>query len=166
MTVEPISNGNLRIWLADNEIEEWGLQRGRPKGVRRLVRRALAMVGRRPATRAWAEMIPVEGGCVVLVSTEDPWRTRPRVYAVDEASLAQVVARWRSPVEGEAQVYAVEDGYHVVVDSEGESSDGLLSEYGRPLGCGAGVAAHTAEYGRWLFTVPEPAPPEPEDADR
>ena len=166
MTVEPISNGNLRIWLAEDEIKDWGLTDQSPKRVRRLVYRALRAAGHRPAPRMVAEMIPVDGGCVVLVSAEDAHRTRPRVYAVGEEVLAQVIARWRPPIEGMAQVYAVEDGYHVVVYSESESSEGLLCEYGEPLGCGEAVAAHSAEYGRWVLTMPEPEPPERGGRDR
>ncbi|MBQ7088932.1 MAG: hypothetical protein IJN04_04740 [Clostridia bacterium] len=159
MTVEPIENGNLRIWLADNEMEEWGLTDSQPKRVRRLVRRALSAVGRRPAPRMWAEMIPVDGGCVVLVSTEGPRHTRPTVYAVEAEHLAEVTARLRLPEGDTAQVYAVEDGYHVVVCSEEEGCDALLCEYGRLLGYGEAVAAHTAEYGEWILTMPAPASP-------
>lgn len=165
MTVEPISNGNLRIWLAEDEIEEWGLTDAAPKRVRRLVRRALDAVGRRPTGRLCAEMIPVDGGCVVLVSTDGPRSTQPRVYAVGEERLAQVVARWRSPIEGTAQVYATEDGYWIVLHGDGEQGDGLLREYGQPLGGGEAVAAHVAEYGQWVLTMPEPAPPVREDRE-
>lgn len=159
MTVEPISNGNLRIWLADKESEEWGLADDRPDKVRRLVRRALSAVGRRPTSRAWVEAIPVEGGWVVLVSTEIHRCAQPAVYAVEPELLAEVVARLRLNPEDTAQVYAVEEGYRIVVHSEGNGCDTLLREYGQPVGCGEGVAAHIAEYGRWLFTVPAPEPP-------
>ena len=166
MTVEPIKNGNLRIWLAENEIEEWGLTDSRPKGVRRLVRHALSAVGRRPAPRMWAEMIPVDGGCVVLVSTEGLQQTQPMVYAVAAEWLSAVAARLHLSDGDAVQAYAVEDGYHVVVYSEGEAIDGLLREYGQPLGCGEAVAAHAAEYGDWVLTMPEPAPPIDGDSGR
>ena len=166
MKIEPIDNGNLRIWLAEEEIEEWGLNDSR--GVRRLVRRALSAVGRRPTSRTLAEMIPVEGGCVVLVSTYIPRVALPAVYAADEASLAQIGARWRVPMGESALVYAVDDGYRLVVSSADrleEKSDALLREYAQPLGGGEGLAAHVAEYGR-LITTLAPAPPTPEDRDR
>ena len=163
MTIEPISNGNLRIWLAEKEIEEWGLTQGRPEAVRRLVRRALSAAGRRPTTRAWAEMIPVEGGCVVLVSTEIHRRTHPAVYAVEEGVMQDVAARLRLSAGEVAQVYEMEKTCYVLLFSEGDGADALLREYGRPIGCGEALAAHIAEYGRWLFTMPAPEIPTHED---
>lgn len=158
MNIEPISNGNLRIWLAEEEIEEWGLEDSHGDGIRRLVRRALSAAGRRPTSRMWAEMIPVEGGCVVLISPAIHKRCQPAVYAVEGDALLEVYARFTGEA---AQVYAVEDTYHVVL--YGEEGDTLLREYGHPLGCGEEVAAHTAEYGQWLFTMSAPAPPVGED---
>lgn len=161
--IEPISNGNLRIWLAEDEIEEWGLGDSRGKGVRRLVRHALSAVGRSPAARVWAELLPVAGGGVLLISC--PVHThRPTVYAVEAEALPQVYARWRPAAEETAQVYAVDGEYHVVL--YGERSDTLLREYGTPLGGGAEVAAHTAEYGEWVGEITAPAPPLPANGDR
>ena len=167
MKIEPIDNGNLRIWLAEEEIEEWGLNDSRGKGVRRLVRRALSAMGRRPTSRTWAEMIPVDGGCVVLISTYIPNTTLPAVYAVEAEVLEQIGARWHIPVGESAQIYAVDDGYRLVVYSDDvleEKSDALLREYAQPLGGGEGLAAHIAEYGE-LVTVLAPVPPMPEDRD-
>ena len=159
MKIEPISNGNLRIWLAEDEIEAWGLEEG--YGIRRLVRRALAAVGRRPTTQMGAEMIPVEGGCVVLVSPITHGRL-PIVYAVAAEDLQAVCDRWPTPTEGAAQVYAMENDYRIV--AYGDDAAYLLREYGCPIGRGEGVAAHVAEYGT-LFTVLAPAPPERGDRD-
>ena len=154
MNIEPIDNGNLRIWLAEDEIEAWGLAEGDKDGIRRLVRRALSAAGRRHTARTCVEMIPVEGGCVVLVSPDVHTRRLPMVYAVEGDALAEVYSRYVGPP---AQVYAVEDTYHVVLyEREGEM---MMREYGTPLGYGEGAAAHTAEYGEWLFTMPAPAPP-------
>lgn len=161
MNIEPISNGNLRIWLAEDEIKEWGLEDSRSEGIRRLVRRALSATGKRPTARTWAEMIPVEGGCIVLVSPDIHKRRLPTVYAMAGDALHQVRSRYRGEP---AQVYAVEDAYQVVL--YGEMGDTILREYGQPLGYGEGWAAHTAEYGEWCFTMPAPAPPENGDRDR
>ena len=163
MNIEPISNGNLRIWLAEDEMKEWGLD-GDNSGIRRLVRRAFSVTGRRQPSRTWAEMIPVEGGCVLLVSHAVHNCRQPTVYAVEAEELSQIYARWRSAAEETAQVYAVEDGYRVVL--YGEQSDALLREYGTPLGCGEGMAAHIAEYGEWVGNVTAPAPAPPESGDR
>ena len=161
MNIEPISNGNLRIWLAEKEIEEWGLEDTHGDGIRRLVRRALSATGRRHTARMCAEMIPVEGGCVVLVSPMVHKRDQPTVYVLDADALLEAHPRFRGQP---AQVYAVEDVYHVVL--YGEEGDAILREYGQPIGSGASLAAHTAEYGQWLFTMPAPAPQEHEDRDR
>lgn len=158
MKIEPISNGNLRIWLAETEIEEWGLNKGY-RGVRRLVRHALEAVGQSSAIRVEAEMIPVEGGWVLVVSPRVHSRL-PAVYELDEAALREVAARWTRVSADTAQVYAVDDSYHIVVYTE--ETEWLLREYGRPIGGGAGVVAHSVEYGRWLFTMPAPALPERE----
>lgn len=163
MKIEPISNGNLRIWLAEEEMEAWEY---RNDSVRRLVRRAWTAAGRRPAPRLWAETIPVEGGCVVLVSAEGGRHRQPMVFALSKDGLAEVVARWHPAYADTAQVYAAEDVYWVVL--YGEDAEPLLREYGQPLGCGEGLAAHAAEYGEWERTVtaPVPAPPTREDSHR
>ena len=165
MKIEPISNGNLRIWLAEEEIEVWGLESPHRDGIRRLVKRALAATGRRITSRMGAEMIPVEGGCVVLVSPVVHSR-QPAVYGVPQEWLAEVSARWRPGWTETAQVYAVGDDFHVVL--YGEQAECLLREYGYPLGCGEAVAAHTAEYGVWVWeiTAPVPVPPEHEGPGR
>lgn len=162
MKIEPISNGNLRIWLAEEEIEAWGLESHRRDGVRRLVKRALAATGRRLTSRMWAEMIPVDGGCVVLVSPTAGNHRQPAVFAVAREMLAEVSARWHPQWMDTAQVYAVGDDLHVVL--YGDDARHLLREYGHPLGWGEAVAAHTAEYGVWVgaITAPAPAPPERE----
>ena len=165
MTIESIDNGNLRVWLAEHEIEEWGLDDSQPGGIRRLVRRALATVGRRPTKRVQVEMIPVAGGCVVLITTEKR-ATQPVVYAISEKWLKPMTARWRYPITGTAQVYALESGYGVILHDYGEAGDALLREYGHPVGCGAALAAHVAEYGEWVLTMPAPEPPENEDRAR
>ena len=163
MNIEPISNGNLRIWLAEKEIEEWGLEDTHGDGIRRLVRRALSATGRRHTARMCAEMIPVEGGCVVLVSPAVHNRPQPTVYRVEADALSQVNARWHPRWETTAQVYELDGAYYVAADGEAE---GLLREYGCPVGYGEGAAAHAAEYGQWRFTVPAPRLPESEDRAR
>ncbi len=146
--IESITNGNLRIWLAEDEIEEWGLEDSHGDGVRRLVRRALSAVGRRTTGRVWAEMIPVEGGCVLLVSPTVHKHHLPGVFAVTADALVEVYARWRGET---AQVYALEEGYGIVAYTE--EGERLLREYGTPLGWGEIAAAHTAEYGEWVGEI-------------
>lgn len=162
MKIEPISNGNLRIWLAETEAGEWGLQEG-SRGVRRLVRHALATAGRSTSLCVEAEMIPVDGGWVIVVSPRIHSRL-PAVYRLDEDTLKAVALRWTRVSADTAQVYALGEAYHVV--TYGSDTEWLLREYGQPVGYGAGVAAHTAEYGEWRFTMPAPRLPEHEGRER
>ena len=104
-------------------------------------------------------MIPVEGGCVVLVSPLTPDRL-PIVYGVDQTALRAVCDRWPRLSEGTAQVYIVEDSYRIVAYHD--DAECLLREYGYPMGYGEGAAAHIKEYGE-LLTVLAPAPPERQD---
>lgn len=164
MQVEAISNGNLRIWLTEEEADAWGVTEGFRQGIRRLVHRALTAAGQRPTMRVTAEMIPVEGGCVVLVSPAVHNHRQPTVYRVDADALSQVNARWHPLWETTALVYAMDGAYYVV--SYGKEADSLLREYGCPVGYGEGAAAHTAEYGQWRFTVPAPALPDREGRER
>ena len=167
MKIEPIDGGRLRVWLSQTEAEQWNLHTDRPdpKTLRRAAGRLLRGVGRRPAGRLAAEMIPVEGGCVVLVSPVVHSR-QPAVYGVPQEWLAEVSARWHPGWTDTAQVYAVGDDFHVVL--YGDQAECLLREYGCPLGCGEAAAAHTAEYGVWVgeITAPVPAPPEREGPGR
>lgn len=164
MQMESIANGNVRIWLTEEEMEAWGLTDGCRQGVRRLVRKALSAMEQRPTACVTAEMIPVEGGCILLVSPAVHKRCQPTVYHVDADTVSQIAARWHPQWWESAEVYAMGDAYHVV--TYGRQADSLLREYGYPIGYGEGAAAHTAEYGVWQFTVPAPAPRAYEDRDR
>ena len=164
MQIESIENGNLRVWLTEEETEAWGVADGCRHGVRRVVRRVMTTAGLRSGDRVVAEMIPVEGGCVVLISPAVHKRRQPTVYRVSAELLPEVAARWHPLWTEVAQVYAIEGHCHVVV--YGEQAEPLLREYGDIVGRGEAVAAHTAEYGQWQLTVPAPVPQEHEDRDR
>ena len=188
MKIEPISNGSLRIWLTEEETEQWGLHTaaGDPgPPVRRLVRQALSMTGRRPPVRLLAEMIPVEGGCVLLVSPSlHPDGRQPAVYRVpDEDTLLLLREQWLRLENYSASgsdgmpclsLYARDGGYDLVVYPVSpltQQQMHLLLEYGDLLGCGEGTVAHCAEYGRLLaagevFTYRAPDPPVPGDPQR
>lgn len=185
MKVEPISNGSLRIWLSEEEIEKWGLHPTVDtdnRRARRLVRQALLQAHRHPATRLLAEMIPVEGGCVLLISPAlRPDSRQPAVYRLaNEDALLTLAQQWQRLPESRSggpdvpptlALYEREYGYDLAVypcSPLSERQIRLLLEYGSLLGCGQGAAAHSAEYGSLLatgdvFKVREPASPAPED---
>ena len=178
MTVEPIANGCLRVWLTDEELEQWGLTDTQPsiRRVRRLVRQVSAAAGWSDKGRVTAELIPIYGGGVLLVS---PWVLppvdTPAVYHLaDGDALLDLIRRWRY-IEEEAQplcsLYTHEGGYDLVVYPQQPLSHRhhyLLLEYGTPAGSWEGAVARCGEYGRliragWTLTAREPTPPVPED---
>ena len=185
MKIEPISNGSLRIWLSEEEIEQWGLHPAADtdsRRARRLVRQALAMAGRRPATRLLAEMISVDGGCVLLVSPSlRPDSRQPAVYRISDAdTLLSLARQWQAlPESGPGgpdqppylTLYEREEGYDLAVypcTPLSQRQMHLLLEYGNLLGCGEAAAAHSAEYGSLLaagdvLTYRGPGPQEPGD---
>ncbi len=174
MTVEPIANGRLRVWLTDEELEEWGLTDTQPsmRRVRRLVRQVSAAVGWTDPGRVTAELIPIQGGGVLLVS---PWVLppvdTPAVYHLSDGdALLDLIRRW-GYIEEETQplcsLYANEGGYDLVVYPQQPLSHRrhcLLLEYGTPAGSGEGAAARCGEYGQliragWMLTECAPTPP-------
>ena len=153
MNIEPIQGGLLRVWLAEEELQQWGLLEREPsrRQVRRLVRQVLAAVGRRPGSVS-AELIPVQGGGVLLISPRIyPEAGQPVVYQLEADALLALWERW--PEEGVLPVcalYELEEAYWLAVyPDEPLTSEQmrLLLEYGTPLAGGEGAAAHAAEYG-------------------
>lgn len=181
MRIEPIPGDCLRIWLAEEECEEWGLgsEPTDRRRFRRRLRSALATVGHRWPERLMAEVVPVEGGCLLLVTPQLwPDDNQPAVYGVpDEDNLLALMEQWQRGAE-ESQptvsLYGVAEGYHLVVYPDGTLSQRqrhLLLEYATLEGCGEGAAAHSAEYGRGIatgirLTDRGRRPPEPWDPER
>ena len=175
MKVEPIAGGCLRVWLTEAEMEEWGLSDGgQERRVRRLVRQVTAAAGWSANAHLLAEMIDVEGGCLLLITPQEEPSRYPAVYYLQDADdLLDLAHRWRR-VSAEAPyitLYAAPTGYHLAVYADRPISEGhrcLLEEYGTLVGVGHGTVAHCGEYGEWLdaatlFTAP--APPLPVDGD-
>ena len=170
-----MEGGCLRIWLTEAETAEEPMDR---RVVSRLVRRAMIAAGRRPMGRLMAEMIPVEGGSLLLVSPAGrPDSRQPAVYRLaDEAALAGLARRWhsrrdRSDTPPCLSLYEGEGGYglavYPVTPLTAEELH-LLLEYGTLWGCGEAAVAHWGEYGRLIaagevLTAREPRQPVPED---
>lgn len=160
MKVEQITNGSLRVWLSEEELQQWGLlppgEDSRRAAVR-LVRRVLHQAPR-PAGQLMAELIPVECGGVLLISAVPPTRrATPVVFRLFHAdALLAWMARWRTlPAEEQLPycVYEREGGYDLVVypeESLSRPARWRITEYGEPMGCGEGLAAYCAERGRLL----------------
>ena len=174
MNIEPIDGGSLRVWLSEEELQEWGLQAQTPdrRLVRRLVRQVTDTAGQ-PTGKVTAELIPVMGGGVLLVSGQT-WveSGQPAVYRLaDEDALLDLLARWpkEQPVPL-STLYEVAEAYWLAVYPDGvltAEQRHLLLEYGIPLHGGEGAIAHAAEYGKVIaadvLTAGVPDPPAPSD---
>ena len=179
VNIEPLATGSLRIWLSEEELNKWELDKEetiRRPAVRRLVRQAYRRLNRRAPQRLLAELIPVEGGGVLLVSPVTyPHPGSPAVYHIaDGDALLDLLSQWRGSAD-EVSVphcclYEQGEGYDLAVyplQPLSARQQHLLAEYGTLLGSGEGVAAHCAEYGTLLgagtlLTAPAPPPPKPE----
>ena len=176
MTVEPIANGCLRVWLTDDEMEQWGLSASEPPltRARRLVRRVVATAGWPHTARVIAEVIPVDGGGVLLIQPQLSPADTPLVYRLsDENALLDLLRHWGN-TEGEdplCSVYTDGGGYDLVVYATQplcESRLYLLEEYAVGSEKGAVAAARCGEYGRPLWvgkalTTCVPPPPTSQD---
>ena len=140
MTVEPIENGCVRVWLTDTELQEWGLDQLQPSSgrIRRLIRQVSAAAGWSGPRRVTAEMIPVDGGGVLLVS---PWARppadTPSVYHLQDGDvLLDLLRQWRYITEENPPtclLYGGEEGYYLATYATEPLShrwQRLLTEYG------------------------------------
>lgn len=166
MKVETITDGSLRVWLSDEDLVTWGLlPQERPdcrENAKRLVRRVLHTAHVRATTRLLAELFPVEGGWVLLLS---PYSRAaggvtqgPEIYRLASADdLCALAERWcQSPAEGEAPgvvLFERAEGYDLAVcpvTPLTQAQRCLLEEYGRLVGTGMAALAAAEEYGRLL----------------
>ena len=179
VTVEPIANGCLRVWLTDEEIEQWGLAADAATGrIRRLVRRISAEAGWTEPIRVTAELIPVDGGGVLLISPSVAAEETPLIYHLrDTDALLDLIRRWGRWDEPQplCSLYTYGEEYDLVVYAQQPLTlrqQCLLLEYGDPVPGGDTAAARCGEYGRLvqagmdlslLVTECVPTPPEPPD---
>lgn len=178
--VEPISNGNLRIWLSDDELS--AAQSGEEAAVFGLLRQLLHSVQtrlNRLGKHIVAEQIPIDGGCVLLLSArKNTVSSAPLVYRIRNSSdLFCLAEQWpESAVRPHTSLYQTDDGYALAVYPATRLTRrqrGILCEYGRRIGRGEATLAHIAEHGRLLaagdafekLTACEPHPPTPLDRE-
>ncbi len=177
MKVEPISNGNLRIWLSQEEYCR------RDGDIRTILTRVLQAAGKslaRLGKQLVAELIPVEGGCVVLISTRRQPNEKVFLYRVDTLDkIYRLAEDWVTslPIYTQTALYEYETGYIVAIYPQSHLSRrelALLRTYGAFCGRGMLAVAHVAEYGRLLavgnaleqLIGREPHAPEPPDPVR
>ncbi len=179
MRVEPVSNGNLRIWLRADELptesttsESWSL-------LHRVLLLAQRSFGRQ-GKQLVAELIPVADGGILLVSARTYTLGGTPVYRVDRLEdMYSLAEAWvaLSPVERsnvQTVLYELAQGYAVVLYPHTHltrAETALLHTYGTLIGSDAVTVAQVAEYGRLLaegdvfcrLTACEPMPPAPPD---
>ena len=182
MKVEPISNGNLRIWLSEEELETNTRDIGEQlRGMLQAVQTRLSRLGK----HILVERVPVDGGWIVLISARrNASSSGVSVYRIADTDALLRLAQWwaTSLPDGQANahtsLYETEDGYTLSVYPAPRLTywqTALLREFGERIGQGEATAAYAAERGRLLaagdalgklvFTEREPRPPTPSDQE-
>ncbi len=182
--LEKVCEDRIRVWLSDEELRDWGvtydtLQQGTPS-TDRLMRQVLRKVRRQYGVwdRCTVEAVPIDGGCVMLVSLQGVRTTLgdPLVCRVQDEqalfSLAEQLAA-NAPVPS-SSLYALPWGYILVLHAGDRLTPlhrRLAAEYSHTISGVVAVAA-VGEYGHLLTSdgaleqltgcVPSaPVPPEP-----
>ena len=166
MKVDRIGNDSLRVWLSDEELEKWGIcyatMRHGETHTDRLIRQVTALSQQRTGRfkrGTVVEAIPVEGGCVLLVSAPRPLRVErgPLVFRVEELeALFRLAERWTGTCPDTVpciSLYEQDDTYALIlypVAALTPTQKAILREYGRLTGIGSAAAAVIAEHGHLL----------------
>ncbi len=175
MRIELLESGCLKVFLSDLDLRDRGLTFARLDyhneetrlAVRRLLEQAHRETGFRPAGEMTMEAIPVEGGCLVLLTPVTPRRRvrmkraiGPYGYRVEDVDglfrLAEGWARMSAAGQDDpvgSSLYACAGEYRLILYPCAPLSperETLLREFAEPLGEGDGLAAYTAEHGRAL----------------
>jgi hypothetical protein len=167
MKAEPVGEDSLRVWLSEKELVQWGVSFRKPQicsrqGMRRLTDHVLKSTAYAGVGRLTAELFPVEGGAVLLLShgRAPGGRRWPAVYYIeDEEALFALAHRWclleeKQPIY--TALYAFDEGYRLTVcpcRQPTEAHRRLLAEHGRFLGCGEAAGAVCSEHGRLLAAM-------------
>ena len=166
MQMDQSGSGSLTLLLSDEELAAFGLcfedldyrsPRTR-RVVQALLRLARREIGYTPEGALLVEALPLEGGCLFLVTPEaaassPPPGREPAVFRLpDGEALLQLAAAWRVPAHpiGESSsLYRSGEGFYLVL--YGVEAAPVLYECGEALGEGHVLAALAAEHGTPLF---------------
>ncbi len=166
MKIEPLSSGDLRIWMTDDELCRWGLRLDEMKvgtpATNCAIRRLLGVARQRQPFYSngsvLVEALPLEGGCLFLFSTPDrcaPTAALPQVYALDSAEavlqFGERLSANRQDSLPPASLYQLGDGYVLILYVGLGTAGGcrrLLQEFGRCTGEGYVAAAYIEEHSR------------------
>lgn len=166
MKIEPLSSGDLRIWMTDDELCRWGLRLDRMKAgtpeTTRAIRRLLGIARQRQPFCSYGsvlvEALPIEGGCLFLFSAPDrpiPTVALPQVYALDSAEavlqFGERLSAKRQTCLPRASLYRQGEEYVLILYTGLGTVSGchrLLQEFGRRTGEGYVAAAYIEEHGQ------------------
>lgn len=156
--VEPISNGNLRIWLSEEEMSKSEQDIG--PHLRQILQAAQTRL-RHFGKHILVEHIPVAGGCVVLISARrNPQDSGVSVHRIgDVGALFRLAEQWAAclpdgQINAHTSLYETDEGYALAVYPAPRLSRqqaALLREFGTPIGRGEVAVAVAAERGRLLL---------------
>ena len=166
MQMELSDSGCLSLLLSNQELasmgvsfEELDYQNLKTRRLlHTLLRIARQRVGFQPPGALLVEALPLDGGCLLLVTPENATPTMetpaaPTVFWVqDTNALLQIAAAWPRPIHplGESSsLYHGEGGFWLVL--YGGATAPILSECATPVATGTGAAAFAAEHGTAVF---------------
>ncbi len=186
MCIEAITRNRLRVWLTDEELQQQGLSFARLGNSRvqtdRLLGQLLPLLRRQlpaHAGRLSVEAFPVEGGCVLLVSSAVLPCPGPTVCRLETVQALYALAEHWPTAEADIpmMLYAIEGAFLLVLtplQPLSAACRAALREYGSAIARGEAAAACGAEHGRLVATGDMPrlltdgaaCPPTPPDQPR
>lgn len=170
MRMERLENGCLTILLSDQEMSGMGVsfssldyqEPATRQALESLLTTAQEQAGLPPEKHMLVEALPVEAGCLLLI-TPLPHRRqirmrrmeKPRVYAITDTDNLLRLGEGLSHTVGHlppllaSSLYRFDTGYQLVVYPSRTPPQlwNLLSEFGRPTGEGETAVAFVTEHG-------------------
>lgn len=163
MQIELSPGGCLSLLLSDEELAALGLSfeelDWRSPATRRMLRGLLQLAGRQtgcaPSGRMRVEALPLEGGCLLLVTPTGPVQEAPvpTLFRVEDENDLLQLARGISGVQDFGQsssLYRDGEGFWLILYGD-VPNEGALWECASPAGEGAAAAAAAAEHGTPIF---------------
>lgn len=166
MQIDLSDSGCLTLLLSDEELRSLGLSFEElddqsPKTQRML--RALLKLARRetgyaPRGALLVEALPLEGGCLLLVTPEESERSRPSAtppaafFVAEADALLQLAAAWDPAAHTlwqSSSLYRAKGGFWLLLYGGGDAP--ALYECAEPVADGAAAAAWVAEHGDPIF---------------
>lgn len=163
MKMEPLSSGDLRIWMNNEELCRWGLHIADMKAgdpaTDRALRRLLGLAKQRflfyPSGTVTVEALPFDGGCLFLFSGHHRAAAvmLPQVYTLESADALLSFAKTLSAEDvgrlPYASLYREGERYVLIVYAGLGAPNNirrLLGEFGTPAGEGYATASYVEEH--------------------